>query len=95
MLRLKRKVGQKVLIKQHLELAVLELGADFAQLQLSVPGADTQLHSLRQGEQLRFEVLGAKVRVNLTAVTRGEALLEFDAPREVEIQRVERKLPNP
>jgi hypothetical protein len=71
------------------ELVVLALEAGLVRVQVSQAGRQ-RLHALKTGEELRVLVRGGEVRVNLDGVDRGEALLTFDAPREISIERPER-----
>jgi sRNA-binding carbon storage regulator CsrA len=89
MLRLKRKQGQTVLIGGSVELTVLALEAGLVRVQLTQANA-SRSHSLQVGEGLQVHVRGGEVRVNLDGVDRGEALLSFDAPRSISIERPER-----
>lgn len=91
MLRLKLKVGQSVRIARTFDLTVMRLGIGDALLRQHVQGDSTWRatdHFLRTADPLLLVLdTGDEVRVLLTAVSRGEAHLGFDAKREIAIER--------
>lgn len=98
MLELKRRPQQVVKIGKRARLMVLSLTAAKVHVQLEVPGV-TIVAPLTVGHTYEAEVDGHSLKVTLLAIAPardgshglGEAVLGFEAPRELAINRAERE----
>lgn len=98
MLELKRRPDQVVRIGRRAKLTVLKLATNKAHVQLEVPGVII-VAPLTVGHTYEAEVDGYPLKVTLQAIEParggqagvGEAVLGFDAPRELVINRAERE----
>lgn len=88
MLELTRRIGQGVRIAHTITLTVVNLAPGTASLLFEGPLVSTVMMS--RGTAYEFEVNGDNVRLHLISVIRGEARLGFEAPRRIDIQRIER-----
>lgn len=96
MLELKRRPDQFVRIGQSARLTVLELSRTEVRVELKVPGV-VIVAPLQLGKVYEAEVDGHELQVHLKGIDlardgspgKGEALLGFEAPRELRIDRGE------
>lgn len=96
MLELKRRPHQSVRIGHSAKLTVLSLSTTQISVELSVPGV-TIVAPLQLGKVYEAEVDGHTLQVHLKGIDpardgspgKGEALLGFEAPRELKIDRGE------
>ena len=94
MLVLTRLLQQAVLvgIESPVRLAVFALFPNAINLQVTFSDGDVQLVTLAVKDEYQFAYQGAKVRVELVAVVRGQVRLAFYAPKWVRIDREERRV---
>jgi sRNA-binding carbon storage regulator CsrA len=100
MLHLKRSINAGICIAGELTITVrsvrhqenTEQGRAFFIARAHGATAGT-IWMLAQGQTRTIETRAGMVRMKLEDVYRGEAVLSFDAPRSIEIQRLERQVP--
>lgn len=91
MLELTRRVGQSVQIGKRHTLTVLGLLPRIVTLQLTAGEEYFLSGPLKFGTWFDVEIDGYPLRIHALELDRGEARLGFDAPRELDIQRTERR----
>lgn len=88
MLELKRKVKQGVRIGASLRATLAELLPRNAVFHVNAPGLEFELH-LKVGSVTHVLVDGYALEVHMVAIERGEAVLGFEASRNLRIDRAE------
>ena len=92
MLELTRRIGQSVRIADQYMLTITSLAPGMAVVSLESPEL-TVAAALSKGKAYELDIGGETVKLHLISVIRGDARLGFQAPRSINIQRMEREGP--
>lgn len=92
MLHLKRKAGHSVRIQHQLIVTVCRLDEAEIFLKVTRPGIEDRVLRAVIGQTVTLHTLPehAAVKITLSGIRSGEAALAFDAPQNIQIDRLEK-----